>query len=258
VLDAQTLSKTFYRGTPNERAALRGVSLRLDEADFAVVIGGNGAGKSTFLNAVAGEVIPDSGRVSIDGEDVTRRPPHRRAGLVSRVFQDPLAGSAGGMTIEENLALALARGRRRSLRMALTDDRRARFREALSIFGLGLEDRLTQKVELLSGGQRQSLALAMALVTAPRVLLLDEHCAALDPKTAATVMQATVEAVAHDRLTTLMVTHNMQHAIDYGNRLIMMMDGQIIYEARGEEKRGLTVEALVERFHLTDDKMLLA
>ena len=257
MIDVRTLDKTFYRGTPSARHALNDVSLRLDEGDFAVVIGGNGAGKSTLLNTIAGEVMPDAGSVWIDDTDVTRRPPHRRAGLISRVFQDPLAGSAGGMTIEENLALALARGRRRTLGLALTDTRRRRFRDAVAVFNLGLEERMDQKVELLSGGQRQSLALAMALVTAPRVLLLDEHCAALDPRTAATVMEATVDAVERDGLTTLMVTHNMQHAIDHGNRLVMMMDGKIIFEAAGAEKRALTVEALIERFHLVDDKMLL-
>jgi putative ABC transport system ATP-binding protein len=258
MLDARGLRKTFNAGTPNARVALDGVSLRLAPGDFAVVIGGNGAGKSTLLNAVAGEVTVDEGTIALDGQDVTRLPTHRRADRVARVFQDPLAGSAGTMTIEENLALALRRGQRHGLRFALDGGRRARFREALAVFGLGLENRLTQKVELLSGGQRQSLALAMAILTTPKVLLLDEHTAALDPRTAATVMAATVAAVGRERLTTLMVTHNMRHAIDYGNRLVMMMDGRIIFQAEGAEKRGLTVEGLVERFHLTDDKMLLA
>jgi putative ABC transport system ATP-binding protein len=257
MIDARNLSKTFNRGTASERQALRDVSLRLEEADFAVVIGGNGAGKSTLLNTIAGEVTPDSGSVRIDGDDVTRQPTHRRAGRVSRVFQDPLAGSAGSMSIEENLALAQSRGGRRRLRFALNGARRDRFRQAVSVFGLGLEDRMQQKVELMSGGQRQSLALAMALLCEPRVLLLDEHCAALDPRTAATVMEATVRAVERGGLATLMVTHNMQHAIDYGNRLIMMMDGRIVFEASGDEKRSLTVEQLIERFHLVDDKMLL-
>ncbi len=257
MIDARNLHKTFNRGTASERQALRDVSLRLEEADFAVVIGGNGAGKSTLLNTIAGEVTADSGSVWIDGAEVTRLPTHRRAGRVSRVFQDPLAGSAGSMSIEENLALALSRGDRRRLRFALGGNRRARFRDAVAVFGLGLEDRMHQKVELMSGGQRQSLALAMALLTTPRVLLLDEHCAALDPRTAATVMEATVRAVEGGGLATLMVTHNMQHAIDYGNRLIMMMDGRIVFEASGDEKRSLTVEQLIERFHLVDDKMLL-
>lgn len=258
MLQARGLRKTFYAGTVNERVALAELSLTLEEGDFAAVIGGNGAGKSTLLNAVAGEIIVDEGSISIAGRDVTRTPTHRRADLVSRVFQDPLAGSAGSMTIEENLALAVRRGRSTRLRFALTEERRATFRDLLSIFGLGLEDRLTHKVELLSGGQRQSLALVMATITTPKIILLDEHCAALDPKTAAAVMRATVEAVERDRLTALMVTHNMQHAIDFGNRLVMMMDGRVIYEAAGDEKKALTVEALVERFHLVDDKMLLA
>lgn len=258
MLVATDLRKTFNAGTVNARTALDGVTLTLEDGDFAVVIGGNGAGKSTLLNAVAGEVIVDSGRISVAGADLTRVPTHRRAHLVSRVFQDPLAGSAGSMTIEENLALATRRGQSARMRFALTDRRRALYREMLEPFGLGLENRLGHKVELLSGGQRQSLSLAMAVVTLPKVILLDEHTAALDPKTATSVMAATVDAVERNRLTALMVTHNMQHAIDYGNRLIMMMDGRIIYEAQGAEKRGLTVEALVERFHITDDKMLLA
>lgn len=258
MLEVATIRKTFNAGTVNARCALDSVSLKLADGDFAVVIGGNGAGKSTLLNAIAGEVMVDAGQIAIAGQDVTRTPTHRRAHLVSRVFQDPLAGSAGSMTIEENLALATRRGQRARLRFALTGPRRAAYRDLLAPFGLGLENRLDHKVELLSGGQRQSLALAMAVVTLPRLILLDEHTAALDPKTAASVMQATVRAVQEHRLTALMVTHNMQHAIDYGNRLIMMTDGRIRFEARDEEKRGLTVEALVERFHLTDDKMLLA
>lgn len=258
MLEARSLKKTFYPGTVNARVALDDLSLTLEEGDFAAVIGGNGAGKSTLLNAVAGEVIVDEGAISVAGRNVTRMPTHRRADLVSRVFQDPLAGSAGSMTIEENLALAVRRGQSTRLRFALTEERRRIFRDLLAIFGLGLEDRLSHKVELLSGGQRQSLALVMATITTPKIILLDEHCAALDPKTAAAVMRATVEAVERDRLTALMVTHNMQHAIDFGNRLVMMMNGGIIYEAASQEKKTLTVEALVERFHLVDDKMLLS
>lgn len=258
MLTTINLKKTFYPGTANERVALNDVSLTLAKGDFAAVIGGNGAGKSTLLNAVAGEVMVDQGIITIADVNVTRKPSHKRANLVSRVFQDPLVGSAGSMSIEENLTLAVRRGQSARLRFALTDKRRAVFRELLSMFGLGLENRLSQKVELLSGGQRQSLALVMATITTPRILLLDEHCAALDPKTAAAVMRATVEAVDRDRLTALMVTHNMQHAIDFGNRLVMMMDGRIVYDAGGDEKRDLTVEALVGRFHLVDDKMLLS
>ncbi|MVA96561.1 ATP-binding cassette domain-containing protein [Nitratireductor sp. CAU 1489] len=258
MLTATGLRKTFNAGTTNARIALDGVSLSLDEGDFAVIIGGNGAGKSTFLNSVAGEVTVDEGTLAIAGRDVTALPTHRRAGLVSRVFQDPLAGSAGPMTIEENMALASRRGLPSRLRFALGGKRRETYRQMLRVFGLGLENRLTHKVELLSGGQRQSLALAMAILTTPKLLLLDEHCAALDPKTAETVMQATLAAVENQRLTALMVTHNMQHAIDYGNRLVMMMDGRVVFEARGDDKKNLTIEQLVERFHLVDDKMLLA
>jgi putative ABC transport system ATP-binding protein len=258
MLDLRGIRKTFHPGTVNARVALDAVSLHLDDGDFAVVIGGNGAGKSTLLNAVAGEVMVDEGAVTIAGRDVTRLPTHRRAALVSRVFQDPVTGTAGSMSIEENLALAARRGQSARLRYALTDARRQRDRALLEPFGLGLEKRLADRVDLLSGGQRQSLALAMAVVALPKLILLDEHTAALDPKTAASVMAATVAAVGQNRLTALMVTHNMQHAIDHGNRLIMMQAGRIIFEARGDEKRRLTVEGLVERFHLTEDKMLLA
>jgi putative tryptophan/tyrosine transport system ATP-binding protein len=258
VLQSRALRKAFHPGTPNERVALSDVSLALRPGDFAVVIGGNGAGKSTLLNAIAGEVAVDRGAIEIDNRDVTREPTHKRAALISRVFQDPLVGTAGPMTIEENLALAERRGRRNGLRLGLSAAARGRYRERLALFGLGLESNMSQKVELLSGGQRQSLALLMAVLTTPKLLLLDEHTAALDPRTAETVMNATVAAVERDRLTTLMVTHNMQHALAYGNRLIMMMQGRIIYEASGAEKAGLTIEALVQRFHVTSDRMLLA
>lgn len=257
MLQARALRKAFHAGTPDERLALADVSLNLDPGDFAVVVGGNGAGKSTFLNAIAGEVIVDSGSIAIGGHDVTATPTHRRAGAVARVFQYPLIGTAGAMTIEENLAIAERRGRRNGFRMGLTAAARKTYRERLALLGLGLENRMSQKVELLSGGQRQSLALLMAILTTPKLLLLDEHTAALDPKTAEAVMRATIDAVERDKLTTLMVTHNMQHAIGYGTRLIMMMEGRIAYEARGAEKSALTVESLVQRFHLTNDRMLL-
>jgi putative ABC transport system ATP-binding protein len=258
MLDARALCKTFHPGTPNERAALAGISLALAPGDFAVVIGGNGAGKSTLLNALAGEVRVDSGTIRLDGHDVTGDPTHRRAGLIARVFQDPQVGTAGTMTIEENLSVAARRGQGNALRFGLTAAIRQRFRDCLAGFGLGLEDRLGDKVALLSGGQRQSLALAMAIIRTPRLLLLDEHCAALDPKTADLVMRATVQAVDRERLTTLMVTHNMQHAIDYGNRLVMLSGGLKVHETSGAEKRSLTVERLVERFHLTTDRLMLA
>ena len=257
MLSARSLRKAFHAGTPNERVALNDVTLSLAPGDFAVVIGGNGAGKSTLLNAIAGEVPVDTGNIEIAEKDVTREPTWRRAASVARVFQDPLIGTAGAMTIEENLALAERRGRRNGLRLGLTAAARGRYRERLATLGLGLENRMSQKVELLSGGQRQSLALLMAVLTTPKLLLLDEHTAALDPRTADTVMQATIAAVERDRLTTLMVTHNMEHALRYGNRLIMMMEGRIAFMASAAEKAALTVESLVKRFHLTSDRMLL-
>lgn len=257
-LDVSDVQVTFHGGTANARAALAGVSVALARGEFAVIIGGNGAGKSSLLNVVAGELQPDRGRVRIHGADVTQDPTHRRARRVARVFQDPLIGTAGAMTIEENMSIAERRGRRHGFARGLTKGARARYAERLAAIGLKLEERLDQKVELLSGGQRQGLALAMAVVTPPEVLLLDEHTAALDPRTATAVMRQTVEAVTAMRLTTLMVTHNMQHAIDHGDRLIMMSEGRIVYEASGAEKRALTVEALLQRFHVASDRMLLA
>jgi putative tryptophan/tyrosine transport system ATP-binding protein len=257
MLDARALRKAFHPGTPNQRLALADVTLDLGAGDFAVVIGSNGAGKSTLLNAIAGEVRIDAGRIAIDGRDVTGQPTHRRAASIARVFQDPAIGTAGPMTIEENLALAERRGARNGLRLGLSTSARRRYRDRLAELGLGLETRLGQKAELLSGGQRQSLALLMAVLTTPKLLLLDEHTAALDPKTADIVMRATTEAVARDRLTTLMVTHNMEHALRYGNRLVMMNEGRIVFEARNGAKAALTVEGLVSRFHLASDRMLL-
>ena len=250
--------KLFHRGTPDERAALDGVSLQLADASFAVVIGSNGSGKSTLLNAIAGALELDAGSIRIDGEDVTRWPQLRRAALIARVVQDPMLGTLAALSIEENLALAEMRTLGRGLAPALTPARRERHAALLARFGLGLESRMGARVGLLSGGQRQALALAMAVMHAPRVLLLDEHAAALDPRTADLVMQATLAAVSAAGLTTLMVTHNMQHAIRYGDRLLMMDAGRIRFDVGGAEKRSLTVEALVERFHLADDRMLLA
>jgi putative ABC transport system ATP-binding protein len=258
VLEVSEVVKIFHRGTVNERPALKGLSLKLETGDFTAVIGSNGAGKSTLLNAIAGDIQIDSGKVSVDGKDLTASPTHKRAKWVARVFQDPLGGTAGPMTIEENLALASLRGQSHSLSFGLNSQRRDYFRDVLATLGLGLEDRLTSKVALLSGGQRQSLALIMAIITEPSVLLLDEHCAALDPKTAGIVMASTIKAIEAANLTTLMVTHNMQHAIDYGNRLVMLEAGQLRLEITGEEKAALDVESLVERFHITDDKILLS
>ncbi len=251
------LRKTFHQGTSDRRAALDGVSLSLKPGDFAVVIGGNGAGKSTLLNAVAGEIIPDEGSVTVDGVDVTRKPTHTRAAWIARVFQDPLAGTAGTLTVAENLSIAERRGKRSGLRWGLNAESRKHYQDRVAALGLGLEDRLDQKVGSLSGGQRQSLALAMAVLTSPKLLLLDEHCAALDPKTAELVMQETVKAVSGEKLTALMVTHNMQHAIEFGNRLIMMMAGRIVYQAEGTEKTSLTIDHLIKRFHITSDRMVL-
>ncbi len=248
MLDIQNICKTFHPGTVNEKQALRGVSLHLDPGDFVTVIGGNGAGKSTMLNAVAGVWPLDGGKIVIDGMDVTNLPEHKRAKYIGRVFQDPMTGTAATMQIEENLALARRRGKRRTLRSGITKAERAEYRELLKILDLGLEDRLTSKVGLLSGGQRQALTLLMATLQRPRVLLLDEHTAALDPKTAAKVLSATDRIVNRDALTTIMITHNMRDAIAHGNRLIMMNEGQIILDIRGEEKARLTVEDLLREF----------
>ena len=263
MLDVQNAYKTFNPGTVNEKAALRGVSLTLNDGDFVTVIGGNGAGKSTLLNAVAGVWPVDSGSISIGGTDVTRLPEHKRARYIGRVFQDPMMGTAATMQIEENMALAARRGRRRTLRAGITKDERDHYRELLKILDLGLEDRLTSKVGLLSGGQRQALTLLMATLQKPQLLLLDEHTAALDPKTAAKVLGATERIVQKDRLTTLMITHNMKDAIVHGNRLIMMYEGNVALDISGEDKKKLTVEQLLAKFGQAtgsdeaDDKLLL-
>ncbi len=258
MLSIRQLCKTFHAGTPDEKTALDHVDLELDTGSFCVVIGSNGAGKSTLLNAIAGKLPVDGGTIALDGEDITPLPVHQRARLLSRVFQDPMIGTAPGMSIEENLLLAELRSGRRGLKFGLTAARRRLFRERLSLLGLGLEDRLDARVDLLSGGQRQALSLIMAVSTNPRLLLLDEHTAALDPRTAGLVMEATVRAVAEFNLTTLMVTHNMHHAIEYGDRLIMMEAGRIKLGLGAEEKRDLTVEELVARFQIADDKILLS
>ena len=263
MLEIIDLHKTFNPGTVNEKTALDGVSLTLRDGDFVSVIGGNGAGKSTLLNAVAGTWLVDSGTSAIDGVNVTRLPEHKRARFIGRVFQDPMMGTAATMQIEENLALALRRGKRRTLRVGITAAERDQYRELLKILGLGLEERLTTKVGLLSGGQRQALTLLMATLQKPKLLLLDEHTAALDPKTAAKVLETTERIIQRDHLTTLMITHNMRDAIAHGNRLIMMYDGHIVVDVSGEEKRRLTVEDLLALFEkasgqaLASDRMLL-
>ncbi len=263
MLDVKNVFKTFNPGTVNEKTALRGVSLTLSDGDFVTVIGGNGAGKSTLLNAVAGTWPVDSGSISIGGIDVTRLSEHKRAKYIGRVFQDPMMGTAATMQIEENLALAARRGKGRTLRPGITRSERERYQELLKILDLGLEDRLTSKVGLLSGGQRQALTLLMATLQKPRLLLLDEHTAALDPKTAAKVLDATERIVNKDRLTTLMITHNMKDAIVHGNRLIMMYEGNVALDISGEAKKKLTVEQLLAKFGQAtgsdeaDDKLLL-
>jgi putative ABC transport system ATP-binding protein len=264
MLKIENIVKVFNAGTVNEKVALNGLSLHLEDGDFCTVIGGNGAGKSTMLNAVAGVFSVDEGSILIDGVDVTKLSEHKRAKYIGRVFQDPMTGTAATMQIEENLALAKRRGQRRSLRVGITKEERQEYKELLKILDLGLEDRLTSRVGLLSGGQRQALTLLMASLVKPKLLLLDEHTAALDPKTAAKVLDATEKIVSRDRLTTLMITHNMKDAIAHGNRLVMMKDGQIILDIRGEEKKKLTVEQLLEKFNtasggedFANDRMIL-
>ena len=263
MLDVQAIYKTFNAGTVNDKTALNGVSLHLNEGDFVTVIGGNGAGKSTLLNAVAGVWPVDAGTITIDGVDVTHLAEHKRAKYIGRVFQDPMMGTAATMQIEENLALAKRRGKRRTLRPGITKAERDEYRDLLRLLDLGLEDRLTSKVGLLSGGQRQALTLLMASLVKPKLLLLDEHTAALDPKTAAKVLDATEKIVQRDHLTTLMITHNMRDAIAHGNRLIMMYEGNIALDISGEDKKKLTVEDLLAKFGQAtgsteaDDKLLL-
>ena len=248
MLEIKEISKTFNAGTVNEKTALNGVSLTLNDGDFVTVIGGNGAGKSTLLNAVAGVWPVDQGSIFIDGVDVTHLPEYKRARYIGRVFQDPMMGTAATMQIEENLALARRRGKPRSLRPGITAAKREEYRELLKSLNLGLEDRLTAKVGLLSGGQRQALTLLMATLQKPKLLLLDEHTAALDPKTAAKVLEVTDRIIRQERLTTLMITHNMRDAIAHGNRLIMLYEGRIAVDVSGEDKERLTVEDLLGMF----------
>ena len=248
MLKINEVYKTFNRGTINEKRALNGVNLELNEGDFVTIIGGNGAGKSTLLNSICGVFPVDSGSIIIDGIDVTRLPEHKRAKYLGRVFQDPMMGTAADMWIEENMSLAYRRGQRRGLKWAITSKERKIYKEMLSQLGLGLENRLSSKVGLLSGGQRQALTLLMAVMQKPKLLLLDEHTAALDPKTAETVLNLSDKFIAEDNLTTLMITHNMKDAIAHGNRLIMMHEGRVIYNVSGEEKKKLTVDDLLMKF----------
>ena len=264
MLDITNVKKTFNPNTINEKKALNGINLHLDDGDFVTVIGGNGAGKSTMLNMIAGVYPVDSGSVVIDGIDVTKLPEYKRAKYLGRVFQDPMTGTAADMQIEENLALAARRGKRRSLRVGITQKERKEYKELLKILDLGLEERLTAKVGLLSGGQRQALTLLMATLKQPKLLLLDEHTAALDPKTAKKVLDITEEIVEKNKLMTIMITHNMADAIRVGNRLIMMHNGQIVVDVKGEEKKKLTIEQLLQMFEMssgsqfTSDKVMLS
>ena len=248
MLELKNITKVFNPGTVNEKVALNNVSLTLEDGDFVTVIGGNGAGKSTMLNAISGVWKPDEGQILIDGVDVTPMPEYKRARFLGRVFQDPMMGTAAGMGIDENLALASRRGKRRGLGWGITKAEREHYRELLAPLGLGLEDRLSTKVGLLSGGQRQAVTLLMASMQQPRLLLLDEHTAALDPKTAAKVLELSDQIIESNGLTALMVTHNMHDAIVHGNRLIMMHNGGIILDISGEDKKKLTVEQLLAQF----------
>lgn len=261
MLKVENIHKTFNVGTVNEKHALNGVSLTLNDGDFVTVIGSNGAGKSTLLNAIAGIWSIDEGKIFIDDIDLTNMPDFKRAKYIGRVFQDPMTGTAATMWIEENMALAKRRGKKRSLKAGITDKEREEYKVLLKQLNLGLEDRLNSKVGLLSGGQRQALTLLMATMQKPKLLLLDEHTAALDPKTANKVLELTNKLVEENNLTTFMVTHNMKDALKYGNKLIMMCDGKIIFEAEGEEKKKLEVKDLLSKFDtaggvVTDEMML--
>lgn len=264
MLTIDHVSKSFNIGTVNEKKALDRINLHLAPGDFVTVIGGNGAGKSTMLNLIAGVYTCDAGSIMLDNVNITKQPEYQRAKLLGRVFQDPMRGTAGDMGIEENLAMAYRRGKKRGLSWGITNPEREQYIERLKSLGLGLENRLKSKVGLLSGGQRQALTLLMATLQKPQLLLLDEHTAALDPKTAAKVLQLTEEIVSKDNLTTLMVTHNMKDAIRLGNRLIMMMDGSIIFDIAGEEKKSLKVSDLLQKFEtatgegFANDRMLLS
>ena len=264
MLQLKNITKTFNQGTINEKHALNGIDLTLEDGDFVTVIGGNGAGKSTLLNAIAGVWPVDTGSIVIDGQDVTGLPDFKRAPLIGRVFQDPMTGTAPTMQIEENLAIAARRGKHRGLAWGVNNKEREEYKERLKILDLGLEDRLTAKVGLLSGGQRQALTLLMATLVKPKIQLLDEHTAALDPKTASKVLRATDKIVNEGHLTTLMITHNMKDAIVHGNRLIMMNAGKVVLDIKGEEKKKLTVEKLLHQFEVVSgeefasDKALLS
>ena len=249
MLEVNNIYKTFNPGTVNEKLALDGLSLKLKEGDFVTVIGGNGAGKSTLLNALAGVWFVDEGQIIIDGKDVTKVPEHKRAAYLGRVFQDPMMGTAATMGIDENMALAMRRGKSRGLRIGITQKERNQFREMLKVLDLGLEDRLTSKVGLLSGGQRQAMSLLMSTMTPLDFLILDEHTAALDPKTAEINMRLTDQIVREKKLTSIMVTHNLRYAIEYGTRIVMMHQGKVILDKKGEEKKNMNVDDVLDLFN---------
>src|SRR5210317_425114 len=259
MLTLKNITKVFNQGTQDEKRALDDFSLEVADGDFITIIGSNGAGKTTLLNVIAGTEVPDEGQLIVDGQDVTKWPDFQMARYVSRVFQSPTMGTAGEMTIEENLCMAELRGKKRGLKWGVTGNRRSRYREILKVLDLGLEDRLKQSVGMLSGGQRQSLTLLMTTLALPRVLLLDEHTAALDPRTAAKVMDLTDSMVRENRLTTLMVTHNMNQALKYGNRMVMLHQGKVQLDIQGEEKKKMSVTEIIAEFGQTlKDETLLS
>lgn len=263
ILELKNIEKTFHAGTVNENYVLKNLSLELNDGDYVTVIGGNGAGKSTMLNIITGTIAPDKGKIIIDSEDVTKLKEHQRAKYLGRVFQDPMMGTAANMSISENMAMACRRGKKRGLKWGLPKSEEKEYKELLSILGLGLEERLTTKIGLLSGGQRQAITLLMATINRPKILLLDEHTAALDPKTASKVLDITDKIVTQNKLTTVMITHNMRDAIKHGNRLIMLDSGRVILDIKGEEKANLTVDQLLKKFENLggesefSDKMIL-
>ena len=264
MMQATDLRLTFNPGTPIENPALRGMSLSINEGEFVTVIGSNGAGKSTFLNSISGDLLVDTGSIVIDGQDVTRLPAYKRAHLVARVFQDPMAGTCEALTIEENMALALNRGSKRGLKLALDKGKRELFRERLSILQLGLENRLPDRMGLLSGGQRQAVSLLMAAMQPSKILLLDEHTAALDPKTAAFVLELTDKIITENKLTAMMVTHSMRQALEHGHRTVMLHQGRVIFDVAGEKRASMDETGLISLFHqtsgekLSDDALLLS
>lgn len=255
MLKIDRVNKFFFRNSPDERWAIRNLSLEVQDGEFVTIVGSNGAGKTTLLNLISGTYFPDEGKIAIDGVDVTHLPPHRRAVYLGRVFQNTFQGTAPSLTIEENLAIAYLKGKSKGIRMALNERMREIFRKELSAIGLGLERRLKDRVGLLSGGQRQALALLMATLSQPKILLLDEHTANLDPKTGEIIMELTTKLVHENRLTTLMVTHNLQDALSFGNRTLMMDEGEVVLDVAGEERRKMTIQELLEQFNIRRHKM---